>query len=457
VAAHDDRAQERRRGNRRRTRALALAGALAAGALLAAPAAADAATVRINGFVGQFAFVRSVAFTAAPGESNHATLTSDGNDLVIHDDGALVSAGSGCNQRDEHTATCPAADIDDVDLDAGDGNDSLATTLASARTRSILHGGAGDDVLDGGPGADRLDGGGGIDTLRGGPGDDELADGDGAHPDGDVLDGGPGVDALSYLDHDAPVFVDLAAGTSAEGDRIAGIDNLTGSRGDDVLAGDSGPNEITGLSGADTIRGDDGDDRLDGGNTRHSSRTPEGLNGDDRLAGDGGNDVLIDTSGANAFDGGPGDDQLMVLSRPADQVSCGDGFDAVEIVPRDAVPEAFGPDAFAGDCELATLDDATHAGTTTLRPAPTLSRSGVVSVHLGCTAGHPCRAHVAVGLPARPFHAFARRTIRLRGPAMARFAGGRRAARRLRAAGRIELSFSDCRECGLLGAWTVPV
>jgi Ca2+-binding RTX toxin-like protein len=425
--------------------------------VLAAAPAARAASVQINGFLGQFAFVRSVAFTAAPGEANRATLMSEGNDLVIHDDGAPVSAGPGCTQRDEHTATCPAADIDYVDLDAGDGNDSLATTLPSARTRSILNGGAGDDVLDGGPGADQLDGGGGIDTLRGGPGDDELVDGDGGHPDGDVLDGGLGVDALSYSERDAPVSVDLAAGTSAEADRIAGIDNLTGGRGDDVLAGDHGPNEITGLSGADTIRGNDGDDRLDGGNTRHSSRTPEGLNGDDRLAGDGGNDVLLDTSGANAFDGGSGDDQLMVWSRAPDQVACGDGFDTVQVAFEDTAPEAYGPDAFASDCELATLGDATHGGTTTLRPAPTLSRSGVVTVRLGCTTGHPCRAHVAVGLPARPFHAFARRTIRLRGPTTARLAVGRRAARRLRAAGHIELSFSDCRECGLLGAWTVPV
>jgi Ca2+-binding RTX toxin-like protein len=86
-------------------------------------------------------------------------------------------------------------------------------------------------------------------------------DGDAARgPDG--FDGGPGVDAVNYEARSAPVGVDLAARTSDEGDRLDGVESVTGGLGADRLAGDSLANLLDGGPGPDHLRGRGGDDRL---------------------------------------------------------------------------------------------------------------------------------------------------------------------------------------------------
>ena len=146
----------------------------------------------------------------------------------------------------------------------GTANDDSLTGDVNA---NLFSGGGGDDTLDGGDGADTLDGGAGDDTIDGGAGDDFLVGGAGR----DTLRGGTGIDTVSYAASAAGVTVDLSdnsnnAGGNAEGDILAGIENIDGSGHDDVLTGDGNANVIKGGLGADTLSGGGGgDDTLTGG------------------------------------------------------------------------------------------------------------------------------------------------------------------------------------------------
>lgn len=161
-----------------------------------------------------------------------------------------------------------------------DGND----VLTGSAGRDVIAAGAGDDTVDGGlgrdtlygnDGADRLDGGADNDVLFGGYGNDRLYYSGGA----DVLDGGAGTDAADFIRTTTAVDVDLLRITgearSKSGVVLAdfiSIENVKGSRFDDVLRGSDGVN---------TLEGGDGDDRL------------EGRGGNDRLIGGGGRDVFV--------------------------------------------------------------------------------------------------------------------------------------------------------------------
>lgn len=160
-------------------------------------------------------------------------------------------------------------------LDGGSGDDHL-------------YGGSDNDTLDGGDGWDHLFGGGGNDILDGGVGNDELNGGPGVN----VLFGGAGFDTDTVNYEDASedplaiqkgrgkggVYVDLADGTATGQyyneqsgsnedflDLLSSIENVIGSRYDDILIGDDGANVLAGQDGDDDIRGGAGGDRLDGG------------------------------------------------------------------------------------------------------------------------------------------------------------------------------------------------
>jgi serralysin len=128
---------------------------------------------------------------------------------------------------------------------------------------------------------------GGNETFKGLGGSDVLKGGAGA----DVLDGGTGNDTASYAGSDA-VNVNLAtkaaSGGQATGDKIAGIENLTGSSYNDVLTGGNG--------GGNVLTGGAGADKLDGG---------------------AGNDVLIGGAGKDIMTGGIGED-TFILKAPTE-------------------------------------------------------------------------------------------------------------------------------------------
>jgi hypothetical protein len=53
------------------------------------------------------------------------------------------------------------------------------------------------------------------------------------------------------------------SGGDAEGDRLAAVENLIGTRFDDILTGDAGDNVLTGGAGADAVDGGAGIDKID--------------------------------------------------------------------------------------------------------------------------------------------------------------------------------------------------
>lgn len=270
-------------------------------------------------------------------------------------------------------------------LDGGDGDD----TLFGGNQPDVLIGGNGKDILLGSNGADTLSGGTAFDDLSGGNGND-LLQGDGAgdrlrgDPGADTLDGGAGItDQAYYFFSDAPVNVDLEAGTAsggyAEGDLLLNIESVVGSTGNDTLSGQSGGGRIAGAGGDDLLTGLGGRDRVEGGN---GNDTLIGGAGDDQLIGGRGDDVLTGGAGDDTLRGNTGADTFVFSSGAGDDVIIGfrsdDTLDLLETTTdftslADVQAAATETDAGllidlgGGDSVLlqgASLDDLTMAGLT---------------------------------------------------------------------------------------------
>ena len=94
----------------------------------------------------------------------------------------------------------------------------------------------------------------------------------------------------------------------------AGDDGIAGTPGADVICGLGGDDTIDGRGGDDVVFGDAGDDRLSGGA------------GDDTLYGDAGDDRVAGGAGADVASGGPGADRLAG-DAGADHLEGGGGGD----------------------------------------------------------------------------------------------------------------------------------
>ncbi|MEB8387032.1 calcium-binding protein [Rhodobacteraceae bacterium KMM 6894] len=156
-----------------------------------------------------------------------------------------------------------------------------------------LSGGRASDTLTGDGKANSLLGHEGNDTIKAMGGDDYVRGNLGA----DNLDGGDGArDRISYWKSEAGVTVDFTdnannAGGEAEGDLLAGFEDLSGSNHDDFLTTDDNDNRIAGHDGDDTIKAGGGNDFIRGG------------------------------AGADDIDGGEGDDDIASYYRSTAGVS----------------------------------------------------------------------------------------------------------------------------------------
>src|SRR5690606_18341558 len=114
----------------------------------------------------------------------------------------------------------------------------------------------------------------------------------------DAVDGGAGRDAIVYKASDAGVTVDLAlAGPQAsdgfaDGDVLAGIENVVGSAFADTVSGDAGANTLRGLAGADMLDGREGDDRASYAGSAAAVTVDLGASGP-QAGGDAEGDILV--------------------------------------------------------------------------------------------------------------------------------------------------------------------
>jgi Ca2+-binding RTX toxin-like protein len=123
-------------------------------------------------------------------------------------------------------------------------------------------------------------------------------------------------DEVSYWSSNAPVSVDLAAGTATGygTDTLIRIEEAIGSQLGDTLLGSAVSNYLYGAGGNDRIDGRDGDDRLWGGSGNDTvlggagRDTIGGEAGNDSLQGGADNDILQGGKGIDTIDGGNGID-----------------------------------------------------------------------------------------------------------------------------------------------------
>ncbi|MEE1656007.1 calcium-binding protein [Microvirga sp. CF3062] len=189
---------------------------------------------------------------------------------------------------------------------AGDGYNSIEGLIGSA-FNDVLIGDAGNNQLRGGAGSDVLIGGAGADALSG---DD-------------------GIDTVDYSGAGNSVTVNLAAGRGAgsiaEGDTYASIENVIGSQFADVLHGNGAANVLQGGNGDDVYHVSAGDVVIEGasaGNDKVVADVNYTLGANvEALEGTGGgalvltgntlNNTIIGNGAGNWIDGGVGADTMM--------------------------------------------------------------------------------------------------------------------------------------------------
>nr|WP_307104824.1 cadherin domain-containing protein [Sphingomonas sp. SORGH_AS_0950] len=259
-----------------------------------------------------------------------------GNDGALFNVDSATGAISFRNAPDfEAPSDADGNNIYDVDVLVSDGT---LVTIQHAHVTvrdvqgEVVVGTSGDDFLNGGVGNDSLSGLGGNDILIGGVGADRL-------------DGGDGSDQVDYGQSSAGVTVYLdgtpGVGGDAQGDVLAGIENINGSLYNDVLLGSSGSNVIDAGPGDDVLNGHGGGDTLIGGTGTDTvsyadattgigmtlgmgpgqgvgtsgAANGDTLNGIERVIGtDYDDQFVLSLSGGISIDGGAGNDMVTLAS-----------------------------------------------------------------------------------------------------------------------------------------------
>lgn len=245
----------------------------------------------------------------------------DGNDILAADSGPnilkggagndylqggygndILNGGSGNDTLDggDNDNDWDTADYSDittaikVDLNVGEEQNTLGSGTDKLISIERVLGGFGNDTLTGWTDDDSdLEGNAGNDSLVGGNADDYFFGGAG----NDTLIGGTGNDSADYFGT-AAVKVNLASvaaqntvGTGT--DLLSGIENVSGSLGNDTLLGSTGANGLWGDAGADSIYGYGGDDTL-GGGIDNLADTLVGGTGDDYYLVNSSTDVITE-------------------------------------------------------------------------------------------------------------------------------------------------------------------
>ncbi|OYU77754.1 MAG: hypothetical protein CFE32_04475, partial [Alphaproteobacteria bacterium PA3] len=224
--------------------------------------------------------------------SNNALTGGTGNDQLYGQGGDdLLSGGIGrdfLNGGTGNDTASYATSAAGVYVFLGDGGnwtgDAAGDVLASIEN---LEGSSFNDILGLDDSDNRLSGGAGNDALYGLGGNDILDGGAGR----DLLVGGNGTDIASYRTAASGIYLfvgDLGnASGDARGDVFASIENVTGSRFNDIIGWDNLANMLDGGDGNDLLYGQ---------------------GGDDLLLGSDGDDILVGGAGRDQLNGGAGRD-----------------------------------------------------------------------------------------------------------------------------------------------------
>ena len=284
--------------------------------------------------------------------SGEVTVVATGNGTVDANGNLVGSAGPSLFNGTVTTLQFNTA-VDSLSLtQSGTGSLSLVEVLALNEVASSPSNGGGNDTLIGGAGAD-------------------------------TLIGGEGSDVVQFFESTAGVTIDLnedasgnqqASGGDATGDILSDIENVYGSRnndvitgndernilfgynGDDIVDGGAGDDVIRGDAGADTLIGGEGTDyvryvastagvtvdlNLDGSGNQQASggdatgdvlsgfENVQGSDFDDVITGDAEDNYLIGNGGNDVIDGGAGADTIQG-GAGADTLSGGEGIDILQ-------------------------------------------------------------------------------------------------------------------------------
>jgi hypothetical protein len=361
-------------------------------AALAAPSVAHAGTAKVETYqtcvdvlqckAMLYDTRQNVGYTGAAGEANDVTFSRSGNVVTVRDAGAPVTPETGCTSVSANEAACTVNNtFYSAGAALGDQADKFAVEGALGVPASAT-GAEGNDLLKGGDEANTFDGGPGLDVILSGAGDDKVSGGDDL--DADTIDGGPGRDLLDYSARTAPVTVNLALATPAQGgpgekDTVFDVEDVAGGKAADVLLGDGGANRISGGPGGDKLFG---------------------AAGADQLAGD---------TGADSFDGGAGNDSLATSDggKGLERVRCGSGRDTVgqtDELGGDYSNERrwFGPelgDLLAADCERGFLPTEELDARLTFDPRLRKLSPVALAIANPCRGRSDCDGRVRVVLP----------------------------------------------------------
>lgn len=177
-----------------------------------------------------------------------------------------------------------------INVNGGDGNDTITIDASLGARTSIINGGIGDDTIVGGLGSDNVIGGAGADSYNGGDGDDNFT----IDANDTSIVGGNGFDQVVAAVGSAGLNLVLTAGSM--------IDYIRGSENGDTINAAASTVKVTimGRGGADSITGSALDDQLFGGDD------------DDTIVGGDGGDTMYGEAGADSLNGGNGNDNMRI-------------------------------------------------------------------------------------------------------------------------------------------------
>jgi Ca2+-binding RTX toxin-like protein len=226
---------------------------------------------------------------------------SGANNIVLGSGGLNLNGG-----EKPPDADVSVVNVEDFELTGGGDKDILwaAGSYGTGNWLNVsvtIDGRGGDDLIGGGSAGDVLSGSGGWDDIRPFGGNDKV-------------NGSDGYD-LVFFQASHGVQVDLGRGTArGQGrDRLTGIEQMWGDRGDDVLIGTGRGNWIDGLAGDDVVKGEGKGDHLFGGSGR------------DLLRGGGGNDAIDGGGGTDTCYQDAGSGKMKSCEKQPEQTSGGSG------------------------------------------------------------------------------------------------------------------------------------